>query len=266
MDSTGAIAARPTGGDWTPGALAVLERACAYYGGAENWRRVRSIRLIPDRLSGLVPWLKGIGRTFPLPVVFEVAPHRRVARFLGYPDAEHVGIFDDGVVRIERVDGTGILAEAPSHRSSFRGLAKYRRWSPLDALYFFGYALTHYHSLPFSLLAGRLMGMKRLETSRAPRDVLDIELPADVATHCRVQRFFFDPDGRLTRHDYHAEIVSYWARGAHFWNREVRIAGFPVSLERHVVMRIGAQPCPLTALHATFRSAEVDMHQLQTRE
>ncbi|HVJ18788.1 MAG TPA: hypothetical protein VM686_25375 [Polyangiaceae bacterium] len=244
---------------WTPHALDVVERACAYHGGLGLWRRLRTIRLIPDRLSGLVPWLKGVGRTFPLPEVFEVAPHERIARFIGYPGPEQVGVFQDGGVRIERVDDKVVSTESNNHRSSFRGFSKYRRWSVLDALYFFGYALTHYHSLPFSLLEGRLIRATTSGTSRAPLDVLEIELPADLPTHSRVQRFYFDGEGRLTRHDYHAEIIGCWARGAHFWNRQVRVAGFPVSLERLVLARVGTRTCPLTALRATFLGAEVDV-------
>lgn len=35
---------------------------------------------------------------------------------------------------------------------------------------------------------------------------LDVELPANLYTHSRRQRFYFDPGGALVRHDYHAEI------------------------------------------------------------
>ena len=240
---------------WTPEATAVLDRAIAHYGGLEAWRKVRTIRLVPNRLSGLVPWLKGVGRTFPLPTVFEVDPHERVARFLRYPAPEHVGVFQNGSVRIERADGSGVVSESGAHRETFRGFSKARRWSPLDALYFFGYALTHYHSLPFSLLEARLVRASRANAG-AP-DELDVELPADLPTHGRRQRFYFDAEGRLTRHDYHAEIVGFWARGAHFWHRQVRVEGFPVSLERHVVGRLGHVTTPLVALRATFHEAEV---------
>ena len=34
---------------------------------------------------------------------------------------------------------------------------------------------------------------------------------------------------------------------------------FTVSLERHVVARLGAHRLPITALHATFTSAEVEL-------
>jgi len=195
---------------WTAQALAVLERACDHYGGLETWRALRQIRLLPDRLSGLVPWSKGNGRTFPLPTAFEIRPHERWVRFVNFPDANHVGVFENGAVRLERGDGGEIVVKAEDHRRSFRGFAMNRRWSPLDALYFFGYALTHYHSLPFSLFDARLIGTREAGSRSERLDVLAVELPADLPTHCRRQSFYFDNTGRLTRHDYHAEI---WASG-----------------------------------------------------
>jgi hypothetical protein len=49
-----------------------------------------------------------------------------------------------------------------------------------------------------------------------------------------------------------------WARGAHYWNRQTRINGFPVALERQVVARVGGFPIPSNALRATFVSAELE--------
>lgn len=243
---------------WTSQSLAILQRACDHYGGFETWRALSRIRLLPDRLSGLVPWLKGSGRTFRLPSAFEIRPHSRWARFLGYPDADHVGIFEAGAVRLERLDGD-VVVKVENHRQSFRGLSANRRWAPLDALYFFGYALTHYHSLPFSLFEARLIRAAEVGPRNDRLAVLDVQLPADLPTHSRRQRFYFDATGRLTRHDYHAEVVGFWARGAHFWRRQALFNGFPIALERHVVARLGSTPCPLTALHATFSDAEVEL-------
>jgi len=244
--------------NWTPLATDVLTRACDHYGGMRTWQALRTIRLIPGRLSGLLPWSKGVGHTFPLPSAFEIAPHQRRTRFLNYPDKDHTGIFENGSVRIEGPDGGKVLMAEEHHRQSFRGLAGYRRWSPVDALYFFGYALSHYHALPFTLFEARLLRMKAASRS-SPLDVLELELPADLHTHCRRQTFYFDESGRITRHDYHAEIVGVWARGAHLWKRQTRFNGFPVALERHVLTRLGTIPCPPTALHATFVTAEVEL-------
>jgi hypothetical protein len=244
---------------WTPDSVAVLVRACNHFGGFETWRALHEIRLHLEQLSGFLPWLKGYGRTFTLPRTAEIRPHQRWLRFSNYPDPEHVGIFDNGRVRLERCDGKAVIAQADDHRQSFRGLAMNRRWSPLDALYFFGYALTHYHSLPFSLFDARLVRASEVGSGSERLSVLDLELPADLPTHGRRQQFYFDRAGRLVRHDYHTEIVGFFACGAHFWQRQTRFNGFPIALTRHVTLRLGAYPCPLTALHADFVDAEVEL-------
>ena len=244
---------------WSTHALGVLERACDHYGGLETWAALRLIRLFPNRLSGFVPWLKGNGQTFPVPSLFEIRPRQREARFLNYPNEQQLGVFQDGQVRLQRREGGEVIAESANHRQTFRGLARLRRWTPLDALYFFGYALTHYHSLPFSLFEARLIRASTVGTGSDREDVLDVELPPDLHTHNRRQRFYFDRKGRLVRHDYHSEIIGFWARGAHFWHRQQAFNGFPISLERKVLGRIGSTCYPLTALHATFLDAEVEL-------
>ncbi|HET7542649.1 MAG TPA: hypothetical protein VFK05_22415 [Polyangiaceae bacterium] len=206
-----------------------------------------------------MPWLKGNGRTFPIPSVFEVRPHQRWARFSNYPDAEHVGIFDNGTVRLECCETNQTVLQADDHRRSFRGFRNNRRWAPIDALYFFGYALTHYHSLPFSLFDARLIRAREVGARSERVNVLDVELPADLPTHCRRQRFYFDRTGCLVRHDYHAEIVGFWARGAHFWKRQVPFNGLRISLDRHVVANWGVTIHALTALRATFADAELEL-------
>ena len=253
------LAQTTVGQGWTPAALGVLERSAAHYGGREAWRAIRTIRLVPDRVSGSLPWLKGAGRTFPIPAAFEVLPSEGVTRFVSYPDQRHVGIFQDGRVWIERIDDARVVAEAAAHRDSFRGLRKYRRWAPLDALYFFGYALTHYHSLPFSLTDGRLVTAAVVRSQGDRLDALEVDLPAGLHTHCPRQTFYFGPTGQIVRHDYHAEIVGWWASGAHFWRRPVSVNGFPIAMERHVTLRLGRTAWPPVALHVTFRGAEVEL-------
>lgn len=243
---------------WTPRALAVVQNACAYYGGLDGYRSLRCVRLLPDRLSGLLPRLKGFGRTFAFSGAFEIEPHERRVRFRSFPDAAHVGVFENGSVRVERADDGATVQFATEHRASFGGLKKLRSWAPLDALYFFGYALSHYHSLPFSLLQGRLVQEGPVRSRRETLNAIVVDLPSDLPTHCRRQRFYFNGDGRLVRHDYHAEVVGFFARGAHFWRRETVRNGFPVSLERHVIARLGSVAVPMTALHATFLDAEVE--------
>lgn len=248
----------PVHASWSSTGLAVLRRACDYHGGAEAWRVLRKIRLYPESLRGIVPWSKGSGSTFHLPNVIEVMPHQRLTSFLDYPKPGLVGTFQDGAVRIQSQEGK-LLDSSANHRRTFQGLSKLRRWSPLDALYFFGYALWHYHVVPFTLGSARLVRVATLGSEEGACALLDVEFSTDIPTHCQRQRFYVAEDGSLTRHDYCAEIIGNFARGAHYWRRYERINGFPIALERRVMARLGSMASPLTVLHATFRGAEVEL-------
>jgi hypothetical protein len=242
---------------WSGPALEVLERAISRHGGWSTWQRLHSVTLTPRSLSGMLPVLKGHGRTFSLPPRVVVRPQVLEAEFRDYPTAGSRGLFTRGEVQL--VDSHGVAtARAADPRRTFRGLSKHRRWSPLDALYFFGYALTHYHSLPFSLGEGQCLGVHRARLGGEPLDAVTVGLPSSLHTHCRRQTFYFDGQGVLRRHDYVAEIVGAWARGAHFWEDYEEANGLLVARRRHVVARLFGQPLPFVALHAEFESVEVE--------
>lgn len=229
----------------------LIARSIARHGG-ERWSRTERLTLRPRALSGLVPWLKGNGRTFGLPSYVEVEPQIARATFFDYPRAGEQGVFDAGRVAL----GDGPSAE---HRGTFRRLRKWRRWQPLDALYFFGYALTHYHALPWTLPDAEPLGLR--QTGRAGRKdngfALTVRFPPSVHTHCPVQTVYFDLDGLIVRHDYVADIVGGWARGAHLWRDYVTVEGIPLSTRRTVHARLGRQPLPIIALDAHFDAPTV---------
>jgi hypothetical protein len=192
---------------------------------------------------------RAIGRTFEFPPRIDVFPHECRAVFHEYPTAGQRGVFRTGAV--ELLDGAGdrVAANADA-RASFRGLRKWRRWSPADALYFFGYALTHYCGLPFTLGEGRPLALRRVRGGGRRLTGVEVELPATLHTHCRRQTFYFDDEGLLRRHDYVADIVGWMARGAHLWRDFVTARGIPIPRERHVVVRFGRATTPIVALHA----------------
>jgi len=242
---------------WTGEAAALLARAVARHGGPAAWEAVRCVTLAPRKLNGMLPSLKGVGRTFSLPDRIDVFPHEYRAVFHDYPAPGQRGVFTAGAVQVLDADGGELLADA-NRRDSFRGLRKWRRWSPVDALYFFGYALTHYCGLPFTLGEGRPLSMGRGRADGRALTRVDVELPPALHTHCRRQAFYFDDDGLLRRHDYVAEIAGWMARGAHLWRDFVTAHGIPIPRTRHVVARLGRVPTPFVALHAELDGARAE--------
>jgi hypothetical protein len=234
---------------WTGEARALLERALERHGGWTAWQRLGGISLTCDALTGLVPNLKGVGDSFPRPTRAAIWPRHGVTILHDYPVAGRRGVFSAGQVQV--LDGATILEARAAPRASFSGLRKLRRWSALDALYFFGYALAHYHSLPFSLVDARPLRLRRARSAGRRLTGVEVALPASLHTHCPRQTFFFDDEGLLRRHDYVADIVGWWARGAHRWEDFVDVAGVPVARRRHVVLRLGTvEVSGVVALHA----------------
>jgi hypothetical protein len=222
-------------------ALRLVERAIARHGG-ERWSTIRSIDLPVLSLSGFLPWLKGNQRTFRLPRLIRLEPGRSRAVFVDYPRPGSQGVYEAGRVALGD-------AEPAEHRQTFAGLGRWRRWSALDALYFFGYALTHYHALPWSLLDAEVLAVRQTRQSGATR-ALTVTFPRTVHTHSEVQTVYFAEDGLIVRHDYVAEIISRLAHGAHLWLDYVEVNGFPIATHRRVLTRIGSRPLPLVALDA----------------
>ena len=244
----------PSSTRWTGKARDLLQAAIRRHGDWTTWQTTAGLALIPSSVRGLLPSLKGLGKTFPLPARIDVWPKDSRAIFHDYPLDHWRGVFSAGHLAL--LDGAGsVRASRTDPRLSFRGWAKYRRWSALDALYFFGYALAHYHGLPFTLVDGQPLRLRTCTVLGRRLRGVEVRLPPELHTHSRVQTFYFDEDGLLRRHDYVAEVVGTWARGAHFWDDYVMVGRLPVARRRHVLARLGRIALPAVVLHADIEVA-----------
>jgi hypothetical protein len=234
---------------WSGAELALLEAAIRRHGGWDAWQALRVVDVEPKTLSGLLPWIKGHGRTFRLPPRAQIEPHEGRVVFFDYPAPGAMGTFARGALTLTDARGT-VITSTENARVSFSGPRKLRRWSAAGALYFFGYALTHYHALPFTLGRGRPLRICRVRYEGRRLTGVEVELPSELHTHSRRQTFYFEEDGLLRRHDYVADIVGPWARGAHFWRDFVTGGGLQMATVRHVTVRLGRLTTPFVALHA----------------
>ena len=225
---------------WPAAAVALVDRAAERHGGWARFAALSSVTLEFAELGGALPRMKGYGRTFGKPTRITVWPHECRVRFGDYAGGD--GVFDRGDVRLER-DGVAV-AESRDHRATFAGAQRRRRWQPLDALYFFGYATANYLAQPFLLSHARHLA--------SDASSVLVEFSPDWPAHCRVQRFWFRDDGLQYRHDYTADIVSRWARGAHFVEDYVEVDGLWFPRVRRVVALLGRWATPFVVLHARF--------------
>lgn len=243
---------------WPDEAVDLVEHSIRVHGGWDEWKRLEVIYIEPAALRGPLPLIKGLRRTFVLPRRFELRPHRNVALFEGYPDDETTGLYEDGVVSLVESMTSETLIGSLNHRKTFEGFAKHRLWSPLDALYFFGYSLLHYHSMPFSLGEAAFLAIGDVRSRGEDLVRLDLEFPAERITHCNRQAIFFSREGLVRRHDYVAEVIGSFARGSHYWDDYELVDGFKFAMRRRVTARVSGTPLPITVLDASFRSFSVE--------
>lgn len=238
---------------WPAEAQAVLRRAIDRHGGWSLWARLESVTIHLVSLRGLLPWVKGYGRTFQLGRSLTTFPKQIRTEFHEDTGRPLMATFDRGDMRLHQGAAGAIRAESRDHRRTFEGRRKNRRWDVLDAHYFFGYAFASYTAMPFILPGLRYLGRARARRRGDPLDGVQVEFAAGAHVHSRRQRYFFDRSGLLRRNDYVAEVVGAWAVGAHFWEDFTTIDGLPLPARRLVVRRIGNTPLPFaTALLATF--------------
>lgn len=206
------------------------------HGGLDRWGSVARLSL---RIStgGLLFALKG-QRTAVRDLEAYVMPKQRRTVFLGYPGRGQRGIFDNGSVHIES-DGGDVMAARRDARSALSTLRRRLWWDKLDMLYFCGYALWTYLSLPF-LAAEPGFQVNELgvwSEDGEPWRRMAIRFPADVHTHCREQVLYFDKAGLLRRHDYTAEAVAARASAAHYCSEHRSLDGLVVPTRRRVYPR-----------------------------
>jgi hypothetical protein len=228
---------------WTEPARSLVRRAIDRHGGWSLWSRLESVSVARFTLQGWLPRLKGLHRTFALPPTLTCYPRRRRTEWGVGASPAISGVYDGGDVRV--LDATGqVLVESRAHRRTFAGLRKLRRWRPVDAYYFFGYALATYCAVPFILPGLRFRGPV---SSRGLAGVR-VEWPAGADVHSLRQSFFFDDTGLVRRNDYVADVVGAGFRGAHLWDDHVAAGGLSLPTRRTVHPRLGTAVLPFTTV------------------
>src|ERR1019366_2206099 len=85
-------------------------------------------------MRGAVPWIKGIGRSFPMPSRVRLVPHEARATFEDYPSTGHRVEFDRGAVRGLDTGGALVVEDSGCRRRSRRGVLLLRAEAWLLAL------------------------------------------------------------------------------------------------------------------------------------
>jgi hypothetical protein len=188
----------------------LLDDALAAHGGLDRWREFNTIEA--TIVSGGKLWqIKGQPQD-PTPRQMTVALHREWASVQPFGAADQKTDFTPERVAIQKLDG-GVVAERRNPRESFAGHTLMTPWDPLQRAYFNGYALWTYLTTPF------LMTMPGfVVTEIDPVEVngerwfgLQAQFPDNVASHSRLQEFYFGDDSVLRRHDYRVDVAGGFA-------------------------------------------------------
>lgn len=211
---------------------ALLHDALDAHGGLTRWNTLEQVRasLIS---GGLLYDLKG-QKTDRLPrqMTVDLTHIRTRLHPFGAPD--RALDFTDSRVAIISSDDT-IAAEAPTAqlRDSFAGHSLTTSWNSLQRAYFSGYALWTYLNSPFLLTRGdiELYHVDPIEDNGHQLDGIGATFPPHVPTHSRRQQFYFSPDRRLRRHDYHVDLAGNLP-ASQYLDDYIAVQGIAVPLTR----------------------------------
>ena len=209
----------------------LLDEALLAHGGIDNWNRLRTASAALD-IGGAVWPLKGRAGMFRN--IALAASLQRQHMSITSPSAGWLGTFTPDAVRIESFNGDA-AEERRAPRESYRGHVQDSQWDRLHALYFTGYALWTYLSIPF------LYTTPGFETEELPEwrengEVwrrLKVRFPDSIASHSREQVSYFGADGLLRRHDYTVDILG-GATGLNYASDYRDVDGIIVPAKRRV--------------------------------
>jgi hypothetical protein len=215
---------------------ALLNKAIEAHGGLRRWQSIKEI-VVQIRCGGAALPLRFKFGTFKS---YEAHISTTQPRIIFSPFAGNGkrGVFLGDTVRIETDNGQ-VLAERTDAKAAFSDLRHKFYWDNLDALYFGGYAIWNYFSIPFILLheGFEIQEIDPWKENDQTWRRLKVFFPPDIPTHCREQVFYFNSEGLLMRLDYTAEVFGGWAKAAHYCWGHKNFSGLIIPTSRQVLPR-----------------------------
>jgi hypothetical protein len=215
----------------------LLRKVLTAHGGLERWNtfeRVQATIVTGGQLFGM----KGTPQD-SAPRRMTVATKREWASVFPYGADDQRTDFTANRIAIEKLDGTVVKERFhPSEHAD--GKAIDAPWDTLDRAYFNGYALWTYLTTPFHFtLPG--FAVEEIEPWNEDGDLwqgLRVTYPTNIASHSRLQDFYFGSDFLLRRHDYHVEASGGFAAAQYVFD-SVTVDGITLPTKRRAYMRDG---------------------------
>jgi hypothetical protein len=212
----------------------LLDSVLEAHGGLERWRELSGVRATIVT-GGELFETKGLPQD-PSPRNMTVALHEEWASVAPFGAPDQRTDFTPGRIAVEKLDGT-VVAERADPRASFAGHELSTPWDPLHRAYFNGYALWIYLTTPFLLALPdvSVSGIGPIEEDGELWSGLQADFPPRIATHSRLQEFYFGPDHLLRRHDYRVDIAGGFP-AAQYVSRVVEADGIRLPTRRRAYL------------------------------
>lgn len=222
----------------TMSAPELIDEVIEAHGGRQRWHAVE--RIEADFSSGGLAFALHMQPHALQGLRLVLHPHDRRVELHDFGQPGGCGLWTPNHVRMTDAGGA-LVAERHNPRASFKRIDRWLRWDKLDILYFAGYALWNYLGFPWLLEAP---GVTLVESGRDKATCagrLVARFDASFPTHSPIQTFHVDHAGRLTRHDYTADVISRWAAAANCCEASVEQDGLRFYTRRRVFPRLGAE-------------------------
>jgi len=213
----------------------LLQLAVHAHGGMQRWEQLTEISAHVS-ISGAMWGTKGHPDVLADTHV-TLDPHRQRISYDPFITDRQRSVFTPDHNAIETHDGR-VIAERVNPRAAFAGHTPTTLWDELNVAYFSGYSMWNYLTLPF-LLTHPGIQLQELEPWQENGQAwrrLEATFPDSLATHNRIQTFYFDHAGLLRRHDYDPDVFG-GAPAANYSDGHKTFGGIVFPTRRRVVPR-----------------------------
>ena len=227
----------------------LLTKVIEAHGGLDRWQAVRHLRAEVS-FAGPFWTQRSVPTTALTRLVVEVEPHVQRATLRPWFDESDSFTLTVAPETATITHGDGRSTETLANpRASFPNTGPQDPWGRFQVGYFLSYGLWNYLTTPFLLT---YPGVRTRETDPWQEDDhyswrrLEVTFPDTVATHCRVQTFYFDDRGFLRRMDYLPDVAAGPANPseqerslgvAHYVDGHTEVGGFVFPTLRSVFPR-----------------------------
>lgn len=216
----------------------LVKLAIEAHGGLERWNQVRQISAAIT-VSGLGFKQRGPNgeavAALPMRVIVDTGEQNTI--FEPFAAVGQKGIYRPHRTTIESFDGT-VLEALDNPRDSLQKLALGSAWSTPQVLYFLGYALWMYLTLPFSFLENGMQceEIEPLAEGDETWRALKVRYPTSYPSHSTEQIHYFDDDGLMRRQDYTVDVRQNLG-AAHYIDGHQNIGGLVFPTRRRIYSR-----------------------------